>query len=218
MGQDFDIDWRSIEEDWRHAFYTEFRVDPEDHVILLLVAPLSPRADREQATQIMLTTFGVRAVHVATQAAASLCAAGCTMGIVMDFGGGGVSRTVPIYEGYALQYADSRLDLADRAPADHLKQVIEKRADAVTTDIEKLKARGVIAELDCVAQDIEDEDKAAHGATSYELLHGSAIAVCRMHLYMAEALLMPKLGGKEASGIYDTTLRAIVKCFEDWAK
>eukprot|EP01018_Ginkgo_biloba_P020761 Gb_07280 [translate_table: standard] len=79
--------------------------------MLLTKAPLNPKANIIEMTQIMFETFNAP---------------------TMD----GVSHTVPIYEGYALSHAILRLDLAGQDLTDVLMKSLTEREYSFTTTIE----------------------------------------------------------------------------------
>ncbi|XP_078235235.1 actin-1 isoform X2 [Pogona vitticeps] len=128
--------WDDMERIWRHIYKCELRIKASDRPVLLTEAPLNPLQNRERMTEIMFENFKVPAMYVAVQATLALYASARTTGIVMD-SGDGVTHTVPIYEGYCLPHAVSRLDVAGRDITEYfMRLLLESGHSFVSTGVD----------------------------------------------------------------------------------
>ena len=208
-------DWGAMEKIWHYTFYTDLRVDPGEHPVLLTEPPLNPRPNREKMCEIMFETFNVPALYIAMQAVLSLYASGRTTGLVCD-SGTGVTHVVPIYEGFALTHAISRLDLAGRDITEYLMRLLRQRGYALTTSAEKEIVRDIKEKLCYVALDPEKELKLAEKVSgmekSYMLPDGETLTVGVERFLAPEVFFNPGAVGKETLPMDEIIVEAVSKC------
>ncbi|NVM53012.1 MAG: actin family protein [Candidatus Helarchaeota archaeon] len=208
-------DWGAMEKIWHYTFYTDLRLDPAEHPILLTEPPLNPRPNREKMCEIMFETFNIPALYIAMQAVLSLYASGRTTGLVTD-SGTGVTHVVPIYEGFALTHAISRLDLAGRDITEYLMRLLRQRGYALTTSAEKEIVRDIKEKLCYVALDPEKELKLAEKVSgmekSYMLPDGETLTVGVERFLAPEVFFNPGAVGKETSPMDEVIVEAVSKC------
>jgi len=213
--------WDDMEKIWHHCFFNELRVTPEEHSAHLTEAPMNPKANREKMTQIMFETFAVPTFYVSIQAVLSLYASGRTTGIVLD-SGDGVTHTVPIYEGYNLPHAITRIDLAGRDMTDYMVKLLSEVGQSFASSAEREIVRDIKEKLCYVALDFEAEMKSYTNSSSneksYELPDGNTVNVGNQRFRCPEGLFDPMKLGKEFQGVHQLTFNSIMKCDVDVRK
>ncbi|KAM6093552.1 LOW QUALITY PROTEIN: actin-1-like [Chlamydotis macqueenii] len=105
--------WDDMEKIWS-VYKHEMRIKASERPVLLTEPPLNLLQNRKKKImEITFEGFMVPAMYFAVQATLTLYPLAYITGIVRN-SRDGVTHTVPIYEGYCLPHADSRLDIADQ--------------------------------------------------------------------------------------------------------
>lgn len=125
--------WDDMEKIWEICFTKELQVDPMEHKVMLTESPGNPKPNREKMTEMMFETFQVQALYVAIQAVLSLISNGRSNGVVCD-SGDGVTSTVPVFEGFAVQYAIRKNFVSGRAITDHLIDLLIEDGVSIEAD------------------------------------------------------------------------------------
>ena len=211
--------WDDMEKIWNHTFYVELRISPDEHPVLLTEAPHNPKVNREKMTQIMFETFNVPAMYVAIQAVLSLYSAGRTTGIVVD-SGDGVTHTAPIYEGFSIPHAVSKVAIAGRDLTTFLAKLLLERSYKFTSSAELEIVRDIKEKLCFVALDYEEALKKSYSSSefekNYEMPDGKIITIGNERFRAPEYLFKPlEMNGKELPSMQELTFNSIQECDVD---
>ncbi|XP_061458246.1 actin-1-like isoform X3 [Rhineura floridana] len=185
--------WDDMERIWRHVYECELRIKASDRPVLLTEAPLNPLQNRERMTEIMFETR--------------------TTGIVMD-SGDGVTHTVPIYEGYCLPHAVSRLDIAGRDITEYFMRLLLESGHSFVSTAEREIVKDIKEKLCYVALDPIQEMKAKpeYLLREYKLPDGNVIRIGSQLFRAPEALFAPGNIGVDAPGVHKMVFNSIMKC------
>ena len=212
--------WTDMENIWRYI-YNQLGTMPQDHPVLLTEAPLNPYQNRERAAEIFFETFNVPGIFIAAQAILSLYASAVTTGVVLDCGDG-VTHAVPVYDGFALTHAVTRIDLAGRDVTDHLMLLMKRSGYSFNTSAEFELVKN-IKEKNCyVATIYNNEDKFLDepnkNPSTYLLPDGRPITLGSERYRAAEILFSPDKVGMEYPGVQECLINSIQKADIDLRK
>ena len=213
--------WDDMEKVWHHTLYSELRVSPEEHPILMTEASLNPKLNREKMTQIMFEVFNVPCLYVNVQAVLALYSSGRTTGVVLD-SGEGISHTVPIYEGYAIPHAIQKILLAGRDLTEYLREILKERGLAFTTPAELDIVRDIKETMTVTVSDFNEAMKDAEEShaceKNYELPDGRKILIGNERFRCPEILFQPSLAGHDLEGVHKYCFDSVMKCDNDVRK
>ena len=120
------VNWDDLEKIWHHTLFSELRVSPEEHPVMLTETSINPKANREKTAEIMFETFNVPFLYLHLQAVLALLASGRTTGVVLD-SGEGVSHIVPIFESYAIPHATIKVPIGGSDLTKYMRKILKER-------------------------------------------------------------------------------------------
>ena len=214
--------WADMEKVWAYVYGKgKLGVNSEEHPVLLTEVPLNPRHNREQAAEIFFETFGVPALFVSPQATLSLYASGRTTGVVLD-SGDSVTHCVPVYEGFTMPHAITRMDVAGRDVTEQLQLLLRRSGHVFHTSAEKEVVRCIKEDTCYVAfNPAREEHIEQEGNTErkdYKLPDGRVVSVGAERFRASEILFNPSIVGTEYGGVHECLANAIFKADLDLRK
>lgn len=207
--------WTEMEKIWAHIYSRDnLNVRSEEHAVLLTEAPLNPLANREKAAELFFEAMNVPALFFSLQAILSLYASGRTTGVVLD-SGDGVTHAVPVYEGFALPHAITRMDLAGRDVTTHLQLLLRRGGHNFNTTSELEIVRQIKEQCCVVAFNPAEQEATARQrsliAAQYTLPDGSSIEIGPESFRAPEILFQPDLIGSEFRGVHDCLVKSVMR-------
>jgi actin beta/gamma 1 len=207
--------WVAMENFWRAVFYDKLRVDPTRHPILLADTPLNTADNKNKIAQIMFEKIGVKSLLIILQPSLSLYASNRTTGCIVDIGEG-VTKIVPISEGYVFTPAIQLMDVSGVDITRYLLRLLREAGYPLTSTAEKQIAIDIKETLCYVSSDVGGELEIMKTSLDNEKIfktpEGEDIKL-RNELFMApECLFQPILLGKELPSLSESIIQSISSC------
>lgn len=182
------------------------------HALLLTRHMFDPVADAAHFVQFAIESLNASDVSLVTQPVLTLYANGRTDGVVLDCGDG-VTQVVPVFEGYAIDNATLRQDLAGNDVSLTLRTMLtNRRPEAAHVDLET--SREIKEKLCFVSSNFDQEVETSSNkfTRSYALPGGDVINVGEERFRSPEILFNPSLIGSEYLGLSKLVHKSVSAC------
>ncbi|XP_004634579.1 actin-related protein T1 [Octodon degus] len=211
--------WDDMEKLWKHLFEWELGVKPSEQPVLMTEPSLNPRETREKTAEIMFEKFNVPAFYLCNHAVAALYACASVTGLVVD-SGDGVTCTVPVFEGYSLPHAITKLYVAGRDITEHLIRLLLARGCIYPCILNKAVVDEIKEKLCYVSLQPEKEPckRQQEVVTEYRLPDGNVINIGEHLCQVPEVLFSPDQLGIQDPGLSKMVCSSIMKCDMDIQK
>ena len=209
------VNWDEMERIWANTFYTELKIAPEEHNLLLSESPFTSRKDREKTLEMMFETFNCASTYIVAQSVLAAYSVGKSTGISIDCGHTSLNFA-PIYEGFLIRNSVHHIPIAGKDINDLMINLLMKNGQVIESKMQKqsiIKAK----ELYCYfAQDFKNEEKEfdnnGEEIKEWELPDKRKIKIGKERFQSTEVLFNPKKFGYDYSNfqeLFKKTVKSI---------
>ncbi|MEE6483789.1 hypothetical protein FKM82_013655 [Ascaphus truei] len=204
--------WEDMEKIWKYVYEQELRMKAIDRPLLMSEPPLNPLQNREKMAEVMFETLKAPAIYLLVQATLALYASARTTGIVVDCGFG-VSQAVPIYEGYYLPHAVSKIDVSGKDITEYFAKLLLECGQPFFMSADKEIVNDIKEKICYVALDPNQEiNKRGELLKDYTLPDGKVIQIGNQLFRAPEILFYPATIDIESPGIHKMIFKSVMKC------
>ena len=189
-------DYETMELIWKHIFYNELLTETKTHSVIVTEAPFANYDNRKKMAEILFDNLGVESLYITNNSTLALYANGKTTGTVVDIGYQTTSF-VPIYEGFVLNHAVTKVDTGGKDLTDFLCHIIGQRKDnpKFTNEGQKSMINELKEKICEVAEDYDSQIKKCLDSKTletYSLPDGSKVYISQEKYQCPELLFQPQ--------------------------
>ncbi len=174
-------DYKTMELIWKHIFYNELLTETKTHSVIVTEAPFAAYENKKNMAEVLFEHLGVESLYITNTSTLSLYANGKTTGTVVDIGYQTTSF-VPIYEGFILNHAVTKVDTGGKDLTDYFCHIIGQRPgnDKFTNEGQKSMINELKEKICEVAEDYDSQVKKCLDSKKeeiYNLPDGSKVRI-----------------------------------------
>lgn len=207
---------------WNHIFYNELLAETKSHPVIVSESPFAPYSAKIEMAKILFEELNVEHLYITNTSTLALYANGRTTGIVVDVGYE-MTSCVPIFEGFVLNHAVSKIELGGFHLTKYLRSLVNSNLPENQHYINPNQVSMIneLKEKICVvAEDYDSEYKRLQDNKKIEKYKfpegtGREIEYSVEKFQCPELLFQPNLFGQDSSGIHELCFKSINKCDAD---
>jgi actin-related protein len=190
-------------------------VVPEEMSVLVTETPLTTKENRAKLAEMLFEKFNVEKCHIANSSMLGLMAYGKTSGIVVD-SGFNVTSSVPIYEGFPLQYASKKINLGGEDISLNLLELIK---DKIGPSFKLIKGRLLADDIKehkgYISMNNEEQEEEKQNENQYKLPDGNDLKLENEIFKMNDILFNPPEENKELMSISKMVVESLKESDDD---